>query len=159
MGSENEARGESGDAGRPAGGSSRLRVQDVREIVRESGTTVFLTTHNLHEAEEMCDEVAVLRSGRIVAQGRPDSLRGDVAPVIHVRGSGFTAPLLQKLRRRKEVAAAAALDGTLEVRLNGEASAAPLVDLLVRGGASIEEVVRPRASLEDSFLAILESTP
>lgn len=136
--------------------AAKLRT-DIRLVVRESGTTVFLTTHNLHEAEEMCDEVAVLRGGRVVAQGPPDSLRSDVAPTLEIRGSGFTAPLLQKLRRRKEVAACEARDGALEVRLNGDQSAAPLVDLLVRGGALIEEVVRPRASLEDSFLAILEA--
>ncbi|MEK6975337.1 MAG: ABC transporter ATP-binding protein [Candidatus Thermoplasmatota archaeon] len=136
--------------------AAKLRT-DIRDLVRESGTTVFLTTHNLHEAEEMCDEVAVLRSGSIVAQGRPDSLRSNVVPTLQVRGSGFTAPLLQKLRRRKEVAALDQRNGSLEIRLNGEAPAAPLVDLLVRGGASVEEVVRPRASLEDSFLAILEA--
>ena len=134
--------------------AARLR-QEVRALVRSSGTTVFLTTHNLHEAEELCDEVAVLRQGRLVAQGRPDALRGDVAPTLEVRGDGFTAAVLARLRKRKEVASCEVRDGRLVVTLTGDHPGAPLVRLLVDAGARIEEVVRPRSTLEESFLAIL----
>jgi ABC-2 type transport system ATP-binding protein len=139
--------------------AAQLR-QEVRSLVRDSGTTVFLTTHNLHEAEELCDEVAVLRQGRLVAQGRPDSLRGNVAPTLEVRGTGFTAPLVARLRKRKEVAACD-LDGAgrLRLTLTGDHPGAPLVRLLVESGAKVEEVLRPRSSLEESFLAILEGKP
>ena len=141
-------------AGFDAQAAAQLR-QEVRALVRDSGTTVFLTTHNLHEAEELCDEVAVLRQGRVVAQGRPDALRGDVAPTLEVRGDGFTAAALARLRRRKEVASCEQRDGRLVVTLTGDLPGAPLVRLLVDAGARIEEVVRPRSTLEESFLAIL----
>jgi ABC-2 type transport system ATP-binding protein len=141
-------------AGFDAQAAAQLR-QEVRALVRDSGTTVFLTTHNLHEAEELCDEVAVLRQGRVVAQGRPDALRGDVAPTLEVRGDGFTAAVLARLRRRKEVASCEHKDGRLVVTLTGDLPGAPLVRLLVDAGARIEEVVRPRSTLEESFLAIL----
>ncbi|MEA3137389.1 MAG: type transport system ATP-binding protein [Thermoplasmata archaeon] len=138
--------------------AAQLR-QEMRALVRSAGTTVFLNTHNLHEAEELCDEVAVLRQGRVVAQGRPDALRGNVAPTLEVRGAGFTAPIVAKLRKRKEVAACAAEDGRLLITLSGDHPGAPLVRLLVESGARVEEVVRPRSSLEESFLAILEAKP
>ncbi len=48
---------------------------DLTELARREGVTVFLTTHNLAEAEKLCDQVAVIRSGRLVATGRPDELR------------------------------------------------------------------------------------
>jgi ABC-2 type transport system ATP-binding protein len=141
-------------AGFDAQAAGQLR-KEVRDLVAASGTTVFLTTHNLREAEQLCDEVAVLRQGRIVAQGAPDSLRSGAAPTIQVRGAGFTPTLLARLRRRKEVAECSAKDGRLTITLAGEHAGAPLVRLLVDGGARIEEVVRPHASLEESFLAIL----
>ena len=73
-----------------------------------------------------------------------------------MRGGGFTAPVLAKLRKRKEVADVRAADGRLTITLAGEGPAAPLVKLLVASGAEVEEVVRPHASLEESFLAILD---
>lgn len=142
-------------AGFDPAAAARLR-KDVRDIA-QAGTTVFLTTHNLHEAEEVCDRVAVLQNGRLVAEGPPATLRAGPQRIT-ITGRGFTAPLVARLRKRKEVAACRAAGGRLEIELASEAPdapAAPLVRLLVEGGASVEEVVRPRASLEAAFLAIL----
>ncbi len=49
--------------------------RDVARMVAREGITVFLTTHNLAEAEKVCDRVAVIRRGRLVAVGSPDTLR------------------------------------------------------------------------------------
>jgi ABC-2 type transport system ATP-binding protein len=138
--------------------AAQLR-DEVRALVKSSGTTVFLTTHNLHEAEELCHEVAVLRQGSLVAQGAPGSLRGTVATRLEVRGTGFAPPLLAKLRKRKEVVSCDAEDGKLVLTLASDLPGAPLVRLIVDSGAAIEEVVRPRSTLEESFLAILGGKP
>ena len=64
--------------------TSGLDVQSarlIREIVRErnrEGLTVFLTTHNMDEAEEMCSRLAIINKGRIAAIDTPDGLRGVV---------------------------------------------------------------------------------
>ena len=54
--------------------SVRIRAQ-VRDLRRERGTTVILTTHYMREAEELCDEIAFIKGGRILAQGSPDELK------------------------------------------------------------------------------------
>lgn len=128
----------------------------LRAISRERGITVFLTTHNMQEAEVMCDEVAVLREGRVVAQGRPGSLR-DQAIRVRIAGSGFDGKVVQSLKRRKDVAAIEATDEGLLLHLVGDTPAAPIVAGLVRAGAAIEGVQRIRSSLEEDFIALMEN--
>jgi len=130
---------------------------DLAGLVEEEGLTVFLTTHNLNEAEKLCNIVGVINKGRLIAVGRPDGLRGRTGTVqVTVTGDGFTDGLLDTLKHRAEVAGVSRTDGSLTVSLDGSAPMAPLVKLLVEGGASIEEVVREKESLEDSFLTLME---
>jgi ABC-2 type transport system ATP-binding protein len=51
----------------------------VREVQRDHGATIFLTTHDMDEAEALCDRIAFLVGGRIVAEGTPLELRRQVA--------------------------------------------------------------------------------
>src|SRR5262249_29648004 len=48
---------------------------DLAALARREGVTVFLTTHNLSEAEKLCARVAVIRRGRLLAEGAPEELR------------------------------------------------------------------------------------
>jgi len=57
--------------------SIRIRAQ-VAALRRERGTTVILTTHYMREAEELCDEIAFIKGGRILAQGTPDALKRQI---------------------------------------------------------------------------------
>jgi ABC-2 type transport system ATP-binding protein len=59
---------------------SRLDVQAfVRELRDQNGTTVLLTTHDMHEAESLCDRVAIVDHGRLVALDTPARLRQSIA--------------------------------------------------------------------------------
>ena len=57
--------------------SIRIRAQIAR-LRRERGTTIILTTHYMREAEELCDEIAFIKGGRILAQGGPDALKRQI---------------------------------------------------------------------------------
>ena len=65
----------------PTAGLDVLAAETVRErlsgLVADRGMTVFLTTHNMVEAERLCDEVAVINSGRLLAHGTPERVRGE----------------------------------------------------------------------------------
>jgi ABC-2 type transport system ATP-binding protein len=65
----------------PTAGLDPLAAADLRDelasIVTREGVTVFLTTHNLPEAEKLCSKLAVIRNGRLLAQGTPAQLRGE----------------------------------------------------------------------------------
>jgi len=128
---------------------------DVREIVRAlraRGTTVFLNSHLLSEVEQVCDRVAVVDHGRVIAGGTLDDLlRGDT---VHLRVAGLTAEGRSALER-----SGFGLDGDGE-RLVARGLASDrvplLIDALVRAGARVYEVSPAHESLEDRFLALLK---
>jgi ABC-2 type transport system ATP-binding protein len=142
-------------AGLDAVASAALRA-DLESLARKEGTTIFLTTHNLGEAERLCARVAVVRQGRLLAVGSPSELRASrAAPRIDIVGRNLAAAL-PRLRAMPGVEAVDDKDDRLVVRLAGAASAAPLVRAAVEAGAEVEEVRREGASLEDVFLKLVE---
>ncbi len=131
--------------------------EDLAALAEREGTTVFLTTHNMAEAERLCSRVAVIRQGKLMAVGHPDALRARAGgPHVEIVGRGFGEDALALLRARPEVAAVEASNGRLVVDLRQEMEVAPLVSLLVGAGAEVEEVRRGKASLEEVFLTLMK---
>jgi ABC-2 type transport system ATP-binding protein len=131
--------------------------EDLARLVAREGVTVFLTTHNLTEAEKLCAQVAVIRQGKLLAVGAPDELRARTgSPQAEIVGDGFTEQMLTTLGERPEVASASLHDHHLLIELHDQSKIGPLVRLLVQAGASVEEVRRGKASLEDVFLTLME---
>jgi ABC-2 type transport system ATP-binding protein len=129
--------------------------QDLAALASREQTTIFLTTHNMVDAEQLCHLVAVIREGKLVALGSPDELRAKAStPQVEVVGRGFTDEALKVLRAHPQVATIHRQDGHLLVDLLEETDTADLVGLLVGVGAQIEEVHRGRASLEQAFLQL-----
>ena len=121
---------------------------------------MFLTTHNMAEAEKLCSRVAVIRQGKLVAVGHPDELRARASgPRIEVVVRGFSVEALAQLRARPEVVAAEAKNGRLAVDVRRDTDAAPLISLLVGAGVQVEEVRRDKASLEEVFLTLMNTHP
>lgn len=130
---------------------------DLAALVASEGVTVFLTTHNLAEAEKLCAQVGVIRQGRLLAVGDPDSLRERSGePVVHVTGSGFGDEVLATLEQHPAVTSAEILNGRLVIHTTADADTAAINRLLVTAGAEVREVTRSRATLEDVFLTLME---
>lgn len=136
--------------------SAALR-HDLSTLAANEGTTVFLTTHNLPEAEAVCDLVGVIRQGRVLAVDSPTGLRSHAGGrQVEISGSGFADETLEKLRVQPDVASVEARNGDLLISLQGDSPVAPLVKLLVDSGGQVEEVRKGAASLEAAFLALME---
>ena len=130
---------------------------DLASLVAREGVTVFLTTHNLTEAEKLCAQVGVIRQGKLLTVGNPDELRLRTGgPQAEIVGDGFNDQTLALLRERPEVANVALHNSHLTIELRGESKIGPLVSLIVRSGGEVEEVRRGKASLEDVFLTLME---
>ena len=139
--------------------SAALR-EDLANLAQSEGVTIFLTTHNLAEAEKLCQQVGVIRQGKLVAFGSPDELRRTSGkPRLEISGSGFTPQAIQALEMLPQVAAVSAEERRLVIDFKEPSSSAPFVSLLVNAGAQIEEVHKGKADLEEAFLSLLDEDP
>jgi ABC-2 type transport system ATP-binding protein len=130
---------------------------DLSSLAAREGVTVFLTTHNMAEAERLCHQVAVIRQGSLLTVGDPDELRARAGSTrVEVVGRGFDNNVLDLLRARPEVAAADVQNDHLLINLREETDTAPLVSLMVGAGVQIEEVRKDKASLEEVFLTLMQ---
>lgn len=136
---------------------SRARLWDEVKGLREGGRTVFLTTHYLEEADALCDRLAIIDHGQIVAQGTPDELKrrisGDVVTLgldpengdlVHARELLETHPLVRELDAEEE-----------SLRLyveQGEEALPTLLRVLDKAGIGIRTVALSRPTLDDVFL-------
>jgi ABC-2 type transport system ATP-binding protein len=130
--------------------------EDLAALAAQEGVTVFLTTHNLNEAERLCAQVGVIRSGKLLAVGSPEQLRtrGDSGRV-DIRTTGITEELVRHLGDLPDVRTAAASGDHLAVSVSNGASVAPIVAWLVQHDVGVEEVRKVRATLEDAFLDLM----
>lgn len=76
---------------------ARRSLWELVKKIRESGTTVIITTHYMDEAEYLCDRVAIIDAGNIVADAAPDKLIDDLV------ASGFERPKEMKLANLEDV--------------------------------------------------------
>ena len=129
---------------------------DLGALSRDAGVTIFLTTHNLDEAERLCDLIGVVRQGRLVALGSPDELRdraGGWSVDVVATGLGDAVGMLEL---RPEVDSVRSTSSGLTIALKaGESSTAGIVSALVEGGARIEEVRKSKPTLEAVFLGLM----
>lgn len=136
--------------------ASKLNA-DLSSLVAREGVTVFLNTHNLAEAEKLCAQVGVIRQGKLVVIGNPDELRlQQSGPQAEIFGHGFNDHVIELLRKRPEVTNVELQNSHLILALRDDNEIGPLVSLLVREGADVEEVRRGKANLEDVFLTLME---
>jgi ABC-2 type transport system ATP-binding protein len=127
---------------------------DVREIIRalrEKGTVVFLNSHLLSEVEQVCDAVAIVDRGKVVAQGDLTQLLGTSS--VRVRASGVTREARTAMSRFGELDDGA--DGALLIRGIDRERIPELVGAMVASGARIYAVEPQHESLEERFLSLL----
>src|SRR5436190_2976796 len=135
---------------------ARARMWDEIRALRERGTTVFLTTHYLEEADALCDRLAIIDHGRIVAEGTSDELKqavaGDVV-TIGVNGSG--ARVLNLVVALPYVREATHDEESGLVRLyvdRGEVAVPHLLRTLDAAGFGPSSIALNKPSLDDVFL-------
>jgi ABC-2 type transport system ATP-binding protein len=132
--------------------------QHIRGLREERGTTVFLTTHYLDEADALCDRILVIDAGRIVASGTPDELKsqvgGDVLTVT-VERPDEVAPVAALMAALPGADTPQVLDARVVGRAqHGGAALVTLVRELDAAGIAVAGIESRRPSLDDVFLAL-----
>jgi len=141
---------------------SRLAIWDYLQQLNAQGMTVFLSTHIMEEADRLCERIAIIDNGTLVAAGTPQQLKsqvgGDVVKVIFSTppsGSeeGDFSKAIDFVRQRDYVLDASVTEGGLKINVhNGDESAPDLLRLFHEQGMYVANLSVTRPSLDDVFL-------
>jgi ABC-2 type transport system ATP-binding protein len=133
---------------------SRARVWDEVRRMHERGTTVFLTTHYLDEADALCDRIAIIDHGKIVAEGTPEELKREVAgDLVTVSVIGDQQAAIDLLKGQPFVREASTEGGLVRLYVDhGEAAMPAILRLLDSAGIQLATIGLQRPSLDDVFL-------
>jgi ABC-2 type transport system ATP-binding protein len=126
----------------------------VQELRKEHGMTVFVTTHYLDEADTICERIAIIDHGHIVATGTPSELKDRLGgDVVTIRTDRQDAAVEAALRGVPGVASVAAQDGSYRVKApRGEQLIPALVQACGQAGVGLSSVSLKRPSLDEVFL-------
>lgn len=147
----------------PTLGIDPVMAREFRRIVPElaaAGTTILLTTHYMQEADELCDRLAIIDRGRLVAEGSPADIKGQFgeASALEAVVRGDATDLLPRVRGLPGVESASITQDGMTARLTVTGSIdsdtrRAVVD--AAGEGNLQELVQRRRTLEEAYLAIL----
>jgi ABC-2 type transport system ATP-binding protein len=133
---------------------SRARVWDEVRRMHDRGTTVFLTTHYLDEADALCDRIAIIDHGKIVAVGSPEELKREVAgDLVTLSVVGNLPAAFDLLKGQPFVREATTEEGMVRLYVDrGEVAMPAILRLLDSAGLQLVTIGLQRPSLDDVFL-------
>jgi ABC-2 type transport system ATP-binding protein len=133
--------------------------EEITRLAGEEGLTILLTTHYLEEADRLAERIAIVDRGRVVTEGTPDELKGELRgdavqvelaePPAPGRGQALTAALAHSAGVRETVLEGRLLSARAD---NGAAAVPQLLAVLDREGAVVSSVTVARPSLDDVYL-------
>lgn len=125
-------------------------IKQVEELNSNFGTTILITTHDMTEADELCDRLAIMNLGKISVSGAPNELKksvgGDVLTVMIVGKVPTTFP--------PELGSVVNVDsGTVKILTpDGERAIPRIMEYFERNGATVESVSLSKPTLDDVFM-------
>ena len=130
--------------------------KEIGRLSREDGITVLLTTHYLEEADQLCSRLAIIDRGRVVAEGTPDALKGELSgdaihvDLAHVVEEGRVRAALSGVSAIRELSVEGA---SVRARADNGGTVVPaMITALESGGARVASVRVTRPSLDDVYL-------
>jgi ABC-2 type transport system ATP-binding protein len=137
---------------------ARRQLWDLIEEFKKAGRTILLTTHYMDEAERLCDELAIMDHGKVIARGTPGALIASIGAEHLVElstGDAAHAVDLSALRQVVGVRDAQAENGTIRIQATELHRAVPAVlEELRRQGIPLTELATHSATLEDVFVSL-----
>jgi ABC-2 type transport system ATP-binding protein len=135
---------------------SRLALWDLLGELHRDGQTILLTTHYMEEADRLCERVAIMDHGKILALDTPAALKQSIGAdtVVTVKATGDTGRLAELLAREVEgVARTRHVDGGIELHVQGGDHLVPrIVTAAERGGFDLVDLSVSEPSLETVFI-------
>lgn len=142
----------------PTNGLDPRGAYELRELMKSlaaDGTAIFLNSHIMSEVEQVCDRIAIVREGSIIAVGTPNELKGQVVggQTTKVRLQSVSAAMVAAAKK----VATVRKSGAKQLEVDGDDDAVSnVIAALVAQGGRIVAAVPDGSGLEDTFLAMTE---
>jgi ABC-2 type transport system ATP-binding protein len=136
---------------------SRLALWDILGTLHESGQTIFMTTHYMEEADQLCDRVAIMDHGKILALDTAARLKRSVEADTEIRISveEELEALAVHLKTFDGVSSSQVLDGAVLIALRGRTALVPrVVDFVEAGGFTLNDLSISEPTLETVFIKL-----
>jgi ABC-2 type transport system ATP-binding protein len=137
---------------------SRLALWDLLGELHRDGQTILLTTHYMEEADRLCERVAIMDHGKILALDTPAALKQSIGAdtVVTVKATGDTDQLAELLTREVEgVTRTRRVEGGIELHVQGSDRLVPrVVTAAERGGFDLVDLSVSEPSLETVFISL-----
>jgi ABC-2 type transport system ATP-binding protein len=136
-------------------------IRNLIKELNENGTTIFLTTHYIEEADQLCQRVAIINQGKIVAVDNPEKLKAAVEEH-HIIEVSFSPAqdLKDKLRSLKQVSCVSQVGDKFRLHVEDASEALPrLIDFGREKNLRIMSINTLKPSLEDAFVEITGLSP
>jgi ABC-2 type transport system ATP-binding protein len=135
---------------------SRLALWDLLGELHRAGQTILLTTHYMEEADQLCERVAIMDHGKILALDTPAALKQSIGAdtIVTVKTTGDAGQLAELLDREVEgVTRTRVADGTVQLHLQGNDRLVPRIVLAAeQGGFDLVDLSISEPSLETVFI-------
>jgi len=132
---------------------TRWHIWEYIKELKVKGVTIILTTHYMDEADYLCDRVAIIDHGRIIALDTPERLKGLMAGDVITIEASDTEKLTEVLKEWDWVEEAKILDGVLKLNVRyGEAQIPKIIEIANKNGITVDSVGLRKPTLEDIFI-------
>jgi ABC-2 type transport system ATP-binding protein len=136
---------------------SRLALWDILHELHGEGLTVLLTTHYMEEADRLCDRVAIMDHGRVLALDTPQALKAsvDADTIVSVSAEGDQEALTHRLATMPDAVSAEVVDGVATVFFRGSGGIVPRVVAEAEGaGFHVTDIAVSEPTLETVFISL-----
>jgi ABC-2 type transport system ATP-binding protein len=138
---------------------SRRQLWDIVRVFQKNGGTVLLTTHYMDEAERLCDRLAIIDHGQVIAEGTPadliERLGGHHVVEFEAHGNGNDGAHIDQWRALPGVESVRHDDGLVCLTVREPHTTIPaLLDAVKRQGSALQHLTTRQASLEDVFVRL-----
>jgi ABC-2 type transport system ATP-binding protein len=129
--------------------SAALRVRNLIKEMKDKGTTIFLCTHYLAEAEFLCDRIGIISKGELTAVGSPGELESAVrkSSILEIETDDAGIESIRSLGMSHEVE-----DGIVRIPLSSESDISSVLSAITSRGVEIKDIQISRSSLEEVFV-------
>jgi ABC-2 type transport system ATP-binding protein len=133
---------------------ARRAMWDLMRDIRSQGTTIFLTTHFMEEAERLCDRVAVMDHGKVIAMDTPQALIASLAAENRVVFEVAPGSVVTSLQHVPGVVRVERIDDRVAVYGRGDGLVGGVVNAMDSQGIHFADLRTEQPTLEDVFLAM-----